>query len=115
MKAAHMAQLALYAVATDVGIAKNATDKEETHAAGARSPMYHAFRDPQSLYALPLPGQAATPDPLSSPPRGEGHLSEPANVPYCEKAAPATALMPAHGEGLNPLTEVSSALGGREQ
>jgi hypothetical protein len=96
MKAAHMAQLAPHAVAADVGIAEAATDKEQAHAAAERSPIHHAFRDSQSLYALPLPGQAATPHPLSSPPRGEGHLSEPVNVPYGEKAARARALMLAH-------------------
>jgi hypothetical protein len=68
MKAAQMAQLARHAVATDVGIAKNATDKEKAHAGSERSPICHAFQVIRPSYALPLPGQAATLDPLSSPP-----------------------------------------------
>jgi len=76
MKAAHMAQLARHAIATDVGIAKNATDKEQAHAGSERSPICHAFHDIRPSYALPLPDQAATLDPLSSPPGGEGHLSD---------------------------------------
>jgi hypothetical protein len=54
-------------VIADVGIAEAAMHAEHTDACRERPPICNAFHNGRPPDALPLPGKAATPHPLTSP------------------------------------------------
>jgi hypothetical protein len=66
----HSRQLVMAVLVSAVMILKERSD--EAH---AEYPPLQVFDLPPSI--TPLPCEAATPDPLSSPPRGEGHVTKP--------------------------------------
>jgi hypothetical protein len=80
----------------------------------AAAPAPITCRPHSHPFPMPVPGEAPTPHPRLTPPRWEGYLlmRNPATIGRMPQASTLNAV---HGWGLKLLTEMSSALGGREQ